>query len=47
VRVAVDPVAPEVLRDKIYTQSADIYSFGILAFEILSVLRALCSAMLY
>jgi serine/threonine protein kinase len=36
-------VAPEVLRGKIYTQSADIYSFGILAYEILSVLRALCS----
>jgi hypothetical protein len=30
------PVAPDVLRGKIYTQSADIYSFGILACEILS-----------
>ena len=29
-------VAPEVLRGKTYTQSADIYSFGILAYEILS-----------
>src|SRR3954451_5008013 len=29
-------VAPEVLRGKSYTQSADIYSFGILACEILS-----------
>jgi serine/threonine protein kinase len=29
-------VAPEVLRGKEYTQSADIYSFGILACEILS-----------
>ena len=29
-------VAPEVLRGKIYTQAADIYSFGILACEILS-----------
>ena len=29
-------VAPEVLRVKAYTQSADIYSFGILAYEILS-----------
>ena len=29
-------VAPEVLRGKTYTQSADIYSFGILACEILS-----------
>jgi serine/threonine protein kinase len=31
-------VAPEVLRGKIYTQSADIYSFGIIACEILSEL---------
>ena len=37
VRVAVDPVAPEVLRGKKYTQAADIYFFGILACEILSV----------
>src|SRR3954454_21686729 len=29
-------VAPEVLRGKTYTQSADIYSFGISACEILS-----------
>src|SRR4051794_34037908 len=29
-------VAPEILRGKTYTQSADIYSFGILACEILS-----------
>src|SRR6266480_7345444 len=29
-------VAPEVLRGKTYTQSADIYSFGILAYEMLS-----------
>ena len=29
-------VAPEVLRGKKYTQAADIYSFGILACEILS-----------
>src|SRR4051794_36131465 len=29
-------VAPEVLKGKTYTQSADIYSFGILACEILS-----------
>src|SRR6266487_2015566 len=29
-------VAPEVLRGKTYTQSADIYSFGILACEIFS-----------
>src|SRR4051812_13602023 len=29
-------VAPEVLRGKTYTQSADTYSFGILACEILS-----------
>src|SRR4051794_35093186 len=29
-------VAPEVLRGKTYTQLADIYSFGILACEILS-----------
>src|ERR1044071_5397710 len=29
-------VAPEVLRGKTYTQAADIYSFGILACEILS-----------
>ena len=29
-------VAPEVLRGKAYTQAADIYSFGILACEILS-----------
>src|SRR4051812_48516836 len=29
-------VAPEVLISKTYTQSADIYSFGILAYEILS-----------
>src|SRR5688572_26848091 len=29
-------VAPEVLRSKTYTQSADVYSFGILACEILS-----------
>src|ERR1043165_2470235 len=31
-------VAPEVLRGKKYTPSADIYSFGILACEILSEL---------
>lgn len=31
-------VAPEVLRGKTYTQSADIYSFGILTYEILSEL---------
>jgi serine/threonine protein kinase len=37
VRVHVDPVAPEVLKGKKYTQAADIYSFGILACEILSV----------
>ena len=29
-------VAPEVLRGKTYTKSADIYSFGILAYEMLS-----------
>ena len=29
-------VAPEVLRGKTYTQAADIYSFGILACEMLS-----------
>ena len=29
-------IAPEDLRGKTYTQSADIYSFGILAYEILS-----------
>src|ERR1041384_2509907 len=29
-------VAPEVLKGKTYTQAADIYSFGILACEILS-----------
>ena len=29
-------VAPEVLRGNVYTQSANIYSFGILACEILS-----------
>jgi serine/threonine protein kinase len=29
-------VAPEVLRNKPYTQKADIYSFGIIAYEILS-----------
>ena len=29
-------VAPEVLRGKTYTKSADIYSFGVLACEILS-----------
>ena len=29
-------IAPEVLRGKTYTQAADIYSFGILACEILS-----------
>src|SRR6185436_7312163 len=32
-------VAPEVLRGKTYTQAADIYSFGILACEILSELQ--------
>src|SRR5436190_20395233 len=32
-------VAPEVLRGKTYTKSADIYSFGILAYEILSGLQ--------
>jgi serine/threonine protein kinase len=31
-------VAPEVLKDKTYTQAADIYSFGILTYEILSEL---------
>src|SRR5438046_3161470 len=29
-------VAPEVLRGKTYTKSADIYSFGILTYEMLS-----------
>src|ERR1043165_9070219 len=29
-------IAPEVLKGKKYTPSADIYSFGILAYEILS-----------
>ena len=32
-------VAPEVLRGKAYTQAADIYSFGILACEILAGLQ--------
>jgi serine/threonine protein kinase len=36
-------IAPEVLRGKKYTQVADIYSLGILACEVFSVLRALCS----
>ncbi|KLL03765.1 MAG: hypothetical protein MRECE_9c019 [Mycoplasmataceae bacterium CE_OT135] len=31
-------VAPEVLNSKSYTQAADIYSFGIVAYEILSSL---------
>jgi serine/threonine protein kinase len=30
-------IAPEVIRGQRYTQSADIYSFGILAYGILSV----------
>jgi len=29
-------VAPEVLREKKYTQASDIYSFGIIAYEIFS-----------
>src|SRR5688500_13632630 len=29
-------VAPKVLRDKTYTKAADIYSVGILAYEIFS-----------
>jgi|SRR6185369_10104096 len=29
-------VAPEVLQDKPYTQASDIYSFGIMAYEIIS-----------
>jgi serine/threonine protein kinase len=29
-------VAPEVLRSQPYTQKADIYSFGIIAYEVLS-----------
>src|SRR4051812_16541910 len=29
-------VAPEVLRNQPYTQAADIYSFGIIAYEVLS-----------
>src|SRR5947199_10821560 len=29
-------VAPEVLRGKLYTQAADIYSFGIVAYELLA-----------
>jgi serine/threonine protein kinase len=31
-------VAPEVLKGKKYTQAADIYSLGILACEVFSVL---------
>src|SRR5205814_574034 len=31
-------VAPEVLKGKVYTQAADIYSFGILVCELLSEL---------
>ncbi|WP_245939653.1 protein kinase [endosymbiont GvMRE of Glomus versiforme] len=30
------PVAPEVLNSRPYTQAADIYSFGIIAYEMLS-----------
>jgi serine/threonine protein kinase len=37
-------VAPEVLRGKTYTQSSDIYSFGIVACEILSVQMSLLLA---
>jgi len=29
-------VAPEVLRSQPYTQASDIYSFGIIAYEVLS-----------
>jgi serine/threonine protein kinase len=29
-------VAPEVLREKPYTQASDVYSFGIVAYEVLS-----------
>jgi len=29
-------IAPEVLRSKPYTKTSDIYSFGIVAYEILS-----------
>jgi len=29
-------VAPEVLKDKQYTQASDIYSFGIIAYELLA-----------
>src|SRR4051812_45106216 len=29
-------VAPEVLRNKPYTQASDVYSFGIIAYEVLS-----------
>ncbi|CAI2180574.1 10151_t:CDS:2 [Funneliformis geosporum] len=32
-------VAPEVLRGKVYTQESDIYSFGMVAYEIVSGLR--------
>jgi serine/threonine protein kinase len=35
-------VAPEVLRGKPYTQTADIYSFGIVAYEVLSGLPPYC-----
>jgi small GTP-binding protein len=36
-RVVACPVwlAPEVIRDELYTQKADIYSFGVILFEIL------------
>jgi serine/threonine protein kinase len=29
-------VAPEILQNQPYTQTADIYSFGIIAYEVLS-----------
>jgi len=35
-------VAPEVLRDKKYTQAADIYSFGMIAYELFSGLPPYC-----
>ncbi|CAI2180945.1 666_t:CDS:2 [Funneliformis geosporum] len=36
-------MAPEVLRDKNYTQAADIYSFGIVIYEVLSGLPPYCN----
>ncbi|RIB07654.1 kinase-like domain-containing protein [Gigaspora rosea] len=38
-------IAPEVLCGKPYTQAADVYSFGILMWEILTGLKAFCDVM--